>query len=213
MWVALNYLLDRLGGDYSKTVGVIDLGGGSVQMAYAISTGTAANAPEVLDGQDPYIIKEYLKERDYNVYVHSYLHYGARASRVEILKRKNGTFSNCMLRGFSGKYIYNGEQYDATAAPQGADYHKCRDDVVKALNLDAPCETNNCSFNGVWNGGGGAGQDELYVATSFYYMASDATKEMTLVEKVKHGEYYIEAAWPLGTAIEAVSPKKKHQET
>ena len=33
-------------------------------------------------------------------------------------------------------------------------------------------------------------------------------KKITFVDKVKHGEYYIEAAWPLGTAIEAVAPKK-----
>jgi apyrase len=35
------------------------------------------------------------------------------------------------------------------------------------------------------------------------------TKKIMFVSKVKHGEYYMEAAWPLGTAIEAVSPKKR----
>uniref|UniRef100_A0A453J901 Apyrase n=1 Tax=Aegilops tauschii subsp. strangulata TaxID=200361 RepID=A0A453J901_AEGTS len=256
LWVALNYLLGNLGGDYSKTVGVIDLGG-------------------VPQGDDPYVTKEYLKGRDYNVYVHSYLHYGAMASRVEIFKAKNGPVSYCMLRGYNGKYTYNGEQYDAIAPPQGAAYDKCREDVTRALKISAPCQAKNCTFNGAWNGGGGPGQADLYVTSSFYYMASDVglidseatsgkttpaafraaaekicpmgfveakaaypkvrsadapyicmdliyqysllvdgfglepTKEITVAQKVKHGEYFIEAAWALGEAIEAVSPTKR----
>ncbi|KAF8730773.1 hypothetical protein HU200_016636 [Digitaria exilis] len=244
MWVALNYLLDKLGGDYSQTVGVIDMGGGSVQMAYAVSGNAAARAP-VDNGDDPYITKEYLKGKDYHVYAHSYLRYGAFAARAEILKSKNGPFSSCMLRGFSGKYTYNGKQYDATARADGAVYEKCREEIINALKLNAPCHTKNCTFDDSKAPSGQAAPTGFMVAAkkacqldvkkakvaypnigdmNVPYLCMDLIytytilvdgfglqpmKKITFVSKVKHGEYYIEAAWPLGTAIEALTPKKK----
>jgi len=71
-----------------------------------------------------------------------------------------------------GKYTYNGHQYDATARPEGAVYEKCREEITKALKVNAPCHTKNCTFDGVWNGGGGAGQSNIYATSSFYYLAS-----------------------------------------
>ena len=89
-----------------------------------------------------------------------------------IFERTLSSISLYTMSFVEGKYTYNGQQYDTTARPEGALYEKCREEIAKAMNLKAPCKTKNCTFGGVWNGGGGAGRNNIYVASGFYYLSS-----------------------------------------
>ncbi|OIW06477.1 hypothetical protein TanjilG_05248 [Lupinus angustifolius] len=271
-WVTINYLLGNLGRDYSKTVGVVDLGGGSVQMAYAISETDAAKAPKVPDGVDPYVKEMFLRGRKYYLYVHSYLHYGLLAARAEILKVSDDSGNPCILAGFDGSYKYGGNSFKASSPSSGASLHECKSIALKALKVnESTCTHMKCTFGGIWNGGGGDGRKNLFVASFFFDRAAEAgfadpnspvvkvrpvdfedaakqacqTKledvkstyqhveegnrpylcmdlvyqytllvvgfglepwqEITLVKKVKYRNALVEAAWPLGSAIEVVS--------
>ncbi|XP_062002735.1 apyrase 2-like [Rosa rugosa] len=271
-WVTINYLLGNLGKQYSDTVGVVDLGGGSVQMAYAISDADAAKAPKTEDGEDSYVRKMSLKGTNYNLYVHSYLRYGLLAARAEILKVSEDSGNPCILDGYNGSYKYGGESFKASASSSGSSLDGCRSVALKALKAnEETCTHMKCTFGGVWNGGGGDGLKNLFVASFFFDRAAEAgfvnpnepvakvrpgkfdeeakracqTKledakstypnveednlpylcmdlvyqftllvdgfgldpwqEITLVKKVKYNNALVEAAWPLGSAIEAVS--------
>ncbi|KAM0947985.1 putative apyrase [Dioscorea sansibarensis] len=271
-WVTINYLLGNLGKAYSETVGVVDLGGGSVQMAYAISESDAANAPRISNGEDTYVKPLFLKGTKYFLYVHSYLHYGLLAARAEILKSGDDPYSHCILGGHHGSYNYGDETFPALASPSGPSYDKCRSNSVTALKIDEPtCTHIKCTFGGVWNGGGGVGQAKLFIASFFFDRAVEAgfadsaaptvtvkpanfeeaakrickmnvneakstypdvaedtlpylcmdfvylftllvdgfgldpSQDITLVKKVKYGNAFVEAAWPLGSAIEVAS--------
>lgn len=270
-WVTINYLLGNLGKKYSRTVGVVDLGGGSVQMAYAVSESDAAKAPKVSDGEEAYVREMYLKGRKYYLYVHSYLHYGLLAARAEILKAVGDSENPCILAGYHGSYKYGGGQYEVSSSSSGPDVDSCKSFVAKALKVNETCTHMKCSFGGVWNGGGGDGQKNLFVASFFFDRAAEAgfinskepvvtvhpsdfkeaakracgtkieegkskypdvedgnlpylcmdlvyqytllvdgfglnpSQQMTLVKKVPYGNSLVEAAWPLGSAIDVMS--------
>ncbi|GLJ51047.1 hypothetical protein SUGI_1086780 [Cryptomeria japonica] len=269
-WVTINYLLGNIGNDYSDTVGIVDLGGGSVQMAYAVSDDDVKNAPKPPKGEDSYIKELTLKGKRYHLYVHSYLHYGLLAARVEILKVTGNGNSPCILKGYQGSYTYGGSTYKASATST-ADFNECHKVVIDALKHDQACTHMKCTFGGVWNGGGGDGQKNLFVASFFFDRAAEAgfvdssapvakvkpedfkkaakkacsssyenagkkfpnvdpiqlpylcmdlayqyalltdgfdlspAHEITLVKQVKYKNSLVEAAWPLGSAIELVS--------
>lgn len=76
--MTINYLLGNLGKKYPHTVGVVDLGGGSVQMAYAISETAAAKAPGPSDGEDTYVKEMYLKGSKYHLYVHRFFSFSVK---------------------------------------------------------------------------------------------------------------------------------------
>ncbi|MCO5588027.1 hypothetical protein L7F22_041981 [Adiantum nelumboides] len=168
-WVTINYLLGNIGQDFGNTVGVVDLGGGSVQMAYAISEDAAEIAPKPVEGEDVYVKQLNLLGKKYYLYVHSYLHYGLLAARAEVLKLVQGKENcPCLAGGFKGEYIYGSEQFAAEGSASGADFRKCQKLLVKALNKDHACEHMQCTFGGIWSGGGGDGQNKLFVASFFF---------------------------------------------
>ncbi|POO00337.1 Nucleoside phosphatase [Trema orientale] len=270
LWVAINYLLGNLGKEYPNTVGVVDLGGGSVQMAYAISETAYSNAPTPSDGED-YVKQTYLNGTEYFLYVHSYLGYGLLAARAGLLNVTGDSGSPCILGGYNGSYVYSEITYNASASSSGSSVDECRNIADKALKISETCAYLNCTFAGVWNGGGGDGVSNLYVGSFFFDRAGqvgfvnasdhiakaypsdfeaaaklacqtkfedaasvfpgvdesdlpyicldlvyqysllvdgfglDPSQEITLVKKIKYQDGWVEAAWPLGSAIEAVS--------
>lgn len=172
-WVAINYLLGSLGKNYSETVSSVDLGGGSVQMTYAVSEKTAVEAFNISYNGEPYIQEKNLLGTDYYLYAYSYLNYGLLAARAEILKVSRNSSHPCILYGYDGYYTYGDVVYRASALPTGPNIKQCWRFVKKALNISAPCPHENCTFNGVWNGGGGDGQKNLYIASFFYDIGSE----------------------------------------
>ncbi|KAH9604958.1 hypothetical protein KSS87_022698 [Heliosperma pusillum] len=213
-WVTINYLLGHLGKKYPRTVGVVDLGGGSVQMAYAISASDAAKAPKPSPGEETYVRDMFLKGRKYHLYVHSYLRYGLLAARAEIIKAVGDTENPCILAGYNGSYKYGGGTYKVSSSTSGPNVDACQSFAFQALRVNETCTHMQCSFGGVWNGGGGDGRKNLFVASFFFDRAAEAgfVDSEKPVATVRPEEFKEAAKLACSTKLEEGKSKYPHVE-
>ncbi|GAA0142816.1 nucleotide phosphatase [Lithospermum erythrorhizon] len=90
-------------------------------------------------------------------------------ARAEIFKVTEGSANPCILAG------HHGTNYIASPLQSSSSLDKCRDVAAKALKLnESTCSHMKCTFGGVWNGGGGDGQKNLFVASFFFDKAAEA---------------------------------------
>jgi len=167
-WLTMNYLLGNLAGGIPKTVATVDLGGGSVQLAYAIPAEAAA-AP------DGYTKPLKGGGVSYDVYVHSHLGYGLMAARAAVLGKAAGKGSPCIPDGHEGEYTYGGKTHAVKSHSEGASADACKEVAEALLDLEKACDPapkDECSFAGAWGGGAGAGAESVYLSSYLYDRAS-----------------------------------------
>ncbi|XP_034730795.1 ectonucleoside triphosphate diphosphohydrolase 3 [Etheostoma cragini] len=167
-WVTVNYLMDNfleknLWNTYVRpegknTVGSMDLGGASTQIAFAVQ--------DDLSGPDYLHVKLY--GYPYNVYTHSFLCYGKNEAEKRVLDKvvqessdptyiKNPCYPKGFNTTFKASFIYDTE---CTKKPNGynpnqelflvgtGNPEKCGS-IVKSIFVFKTCNSSQCSLNGV----------------------------------------------------------------
>jgi apyrase len=186
-WLTLNYLLGRLNGGPDGTVAAIDLGGGSVQEAFALTDAAADAAPA------GYVSQLHAGGRVWRVYVHSYLGYGLMAARAKVIEaglssgKADGGGGDgaaqqprghpCFHKGAALKYSYAGKQYEVAEVAEAGDFARCAKAALKALEHGRDCggrSADECSFGGGWRGKPAGMARQYYVSSYLWDRAADA---------------------------------------
>uniref|UniRef100_A0A8C9UYI5 Ectonucleoside triphosphate diphosphohydrolase 3 n=1 Tax=Scleropages formosus TaxID=113540 RepID=A0A8C9UYI5_SCLFO len=167
-WITANYLKGNLiernlwnawvrpGG--AETVGSLDLGGASTQIAFSVPSEEVPGDPRP-DG----FVEVWLYGYEYNVYTHSFTCYGKDEAEKKVLASLVKVENPCYLQGYSitlsAEYIfgtpcnekpknYNPKQ-EITFVGTG-DPVLCRATVRTMFDLTSCQGLSNCSFNGVY---------------------------------------------------------------
>lgn len=121
-WVTVNYLMNRLSLPPSKTAVMLDLGGGSTQIALSVPMGKG-NLNHASD-----LISKSVMGEDHKMFLHSYLGYGLMAGRDGILSTADRSTKGkcaCVPPGATASFSYGSNSWAAEGVA-GSSAASCR---------------------------------------------------------------------------------------
>ncbi|XP_023203810.1 ectonucleoside triphosphate diphosphohydrolase 5-like isoform X1 [Xiphophorus maculatus] len=136
-WISLNFLTGHLNAHATKTVGILDLGGGSTQITFLPKLRkTIESAPD-----DNYVARFDFLNSTFELYTHSYLGNGLMAARLSTLGALGAEGlewqvfkSLCLPSKFRDDWSFGGLTYQVSGDQDGrAGYKPCYQEVLKVV--------------------------------------------------------------------------------
>ncbi|KAJ4928737.1 hypothetical protein JOQ06_004363 [Pogonophryne albipinna] len=136
-WISVNYLTGHLNAHSERTVGILDLGGGSTQITFLPKLRKTIESVPVAD----YVAKYDISNSTFELYTYSYLGNGLMAARLATLGALGAEGlewrvfkSSCLPKKFRDEWSFGGLTYRVSGDPDGlAGYKLCYQEVLKAV--------------------------------------------------------------------------------
>lgn len=181
-WFTINFLKGLLQ-SLDKTVGILDLGGGSTQITYLPTPGVKAN--ELIP--QGYLVGVQMLGQELDIYTYSYLGLGINSVRFQCLGGREssesmqpGSFrSVCLPNGYSGKWKYGAAEHNITSKSfnnSKSRFEACSSvaqSIVAKYNVNKPKDLNKKTF----------------YALSYYY---DRAVDVKLIDADKGGQVRVQ---------------------
>ncbi|KAM9354327.1 ectonucleoside triphosphate diphosphohydrolase 5-like [Pholidichthys leucotaenia] len=174
-WISLNFLTGHLKAQSKKTVGILDLGGGSTQITFLPKLRkTIESVP-----RPDYIARFEFFTTTYELYTHSYLGNGLMAARLAVLGALGAEGlewqifkSSCLPKKFRGEWSFGGITYQVRGDLDGySGYKLCYQEVLKVVKgvIHQPYELED---------------KNVFYAFSYYF---DRAVDASLIDEVHGG--------------------------
>ncbi|XP_058469930.1 ectonucleoside triphosphate diphosphohydrolase 5-like isoform X2 [Solea solea] len=136
-WMSLNFLTGHLNAQTKKTVGILDLGGGSTQITFLPKLQKTIESVPVAD----YIVSFDIFNSTFQLYTYSYLGNGLMAARLATLGALGAEGlewrifkSSCLPKKFRDEWSFGGLIYQVSGDPEGETGFKlCYQEVLKVV--------------------------------------------------------------------------------